>query len=38
MGDVITLIVELARIHGVQAVWEGWGHVNENPKLLGTLV
>ena len=37
MGDVITLIVELARIHGVQAVWAGWGHVIENPKILDTL-
>ena len=33
----VTLIVELARLHGVQAVWAGWGHASENPKLPDTL-
>ncbi len=25
----VTLIVELARFHGVNAVWAGWGHASE---------
>lgn len=29
----VTLIVELARLHGVHAVWAGWGHASENPVL-----
>lgn len=29
----VTLIVELARLHGVHAVWAGWGHASENPLL-----
>lgn len=29
----VTLIVELARLHGVHAVWAGWGHASENPTL-----
>ena len=29
----VTLIVELARLHGVKAVWAGWGHASENPVL-----
>jgi len=29
----VTLIVELARLHGVHAVWAGWGHASENPQL-----
>lgn len=29
----VTLIVELARLHGVHAVWAGWGHASENPSL-----
>lgn len=33
----VTLIVELARLHGVQAVWAGWGHASENPALPDTL-
>jgi len=33
----ITLIVELARLNGVQAVWAGWGHASENPLLPDTL-
>jgi len=33
----VTLIVELARLHGVQAVWAGWGHASENPILPDTL-
>jgi acetyl-CoA carboxylase/biotin carboxylase 1 len=33
----VTLIVELARLHGVQAVWAGWGHASENPLLPDTL-
>jgi acetyl-CoA carboxylase / biotin carboxylase 1 len=33
----VTLIVELARLHGVHAVWAGWGHASENPILPDTL-
>jgi len=33
----VTLIVELARLHGVHAVWAGWGHASENPVLPDTL-
>jgi acetyl-CoA carboxylase/biotin carboxylase 1 len=33
----VTLIVELARLHGVHAVWAGWGHASENPLLPNTL-
>ncbi|EJK45596.1 hypothetical protein THAOC_35783 [Thalassiosira oceanica] len=33
----VTLIVELARLHGVQAVWAGWGHASEKPALPNTL-
>ncbi|CAB9525754.1 Acetyl-CoA carboxylase 1 [Seminavis robusta] len=33
----VTLIVELARLHGVNAVWAGWGHASENPLLPDTL-
>mmetsp|Transcript_4373 Transcript_4373/g.6782 ORF Transcript_4373/g.6782 Transcript_4373/m.6782 type:complete len:2348 (+) Transcript_4373:52-7095(+) len=33
----VTLIVELARLHGVHAVWAGWGHASENPLLPETL-
>ena len=33
----VTLIVELARLHGVQAVWAGWGHASENPSLPNSL-
>ena len=29
----VTLIVELARLHVVHAVWAGWGHASENPLL-----
>lgn len=29
----VELIVEIAREHGVDAVWAGWGHASENPKL-----
>mmetsp|Transcript_14027 Transcript_14027/g.20077 ORF Transcript_14027/g.20077 Transcript_14027/m.20077 type:complete len:2365 (+) Transcript_14027:253-7347(+) len=29
----VMLIVELARLHGVRAVWAGWGHASENPLL-----
>lgn len=29
----VTLITELARLHGVRAVWAGWGHASENPVL-----
>lgn len=29
----VTLIVELARLHSVHAVWAGWGHASENPTL-----
>jgi len=33
----VTLIVELARLHGVHAVWAGWGHASENPVLPDSL-
>ena len=33
----VTLIVELARFHRVDAVWAGWGHASENPVLPDTL-
>ena len=33
----VTLIVELARLHGVHAVWAGWGHASENPSLPNSL-
>jgi acetyl-CoA carboxylase/biotin carboxylase 1 len=33
----VTLIVELARLHAVNAVWAGWGHASENPLLPDTL-
>ncbi len=33
----VTLIVELARLHGVHAVWAGWGHASEKPSLPNTL-
>jgi len=33
----VTLIVELARLHGVHAVWAGWGHASEKPTLPNTL-
>ena len=33
----VTLIVELARLHGVHAVWAGWGHASENPSLPDSL-
>lgn len=33
----VTLIVELARLHRVNAVWAGWGHASENPLLPDTL-
>lgn len=32
-----TLIVEIARIHRVDAVWAGWGHASENPALPNSL-
>jgi acetyl-CoA carboxylase/biotin carboxylase 1 len=33
----VNLIVELARLHGVHAVWAGWGHASENPALPNSL-
>ncbi|GMH62235.1 hypothetical protein TrLO_g1502 [Triparma laevis f. longispina] len=33
----VTLIVEIARFHRVDAVWAGWGHASENPLLPNTL-
>ena len=33
----VSLIVELARLHAVNAVWAGWGHASENPLLPNTL-
>ena len=29
----VNLIIELAKSQGVDAVWPGWGHASENPKL-----
>lgn len=29
----VELIVDIAVTHDVQAVWAGWGHASENPKL-----
>ena len=29
----VDLIVDIARRLQVQAVWAGWGHASENPKL-----
>lgn len=29
----VDLIVEIARRNSVEAVWAGWGHASENPKL-----
>jgi len=29
----VSLIVDLARLYGVHAVWAGWGHASENPSL-----
>jgi len=29
----VDLIVDLAERSSVQAVWAGWGHASENPKL-----
>ena len=33
----VTLIVELGRLHRVNAVWAGWGHASENPVLPDSL-
>eukprot|EP01114_Cavostelium_apophysatum_P005452 TRINITY_DN1646_c0_g1_i1.p1 TRINITY_DN1646_c0_g1~~TRINITY_DN1646_c0_g1_i1.p1 ORF type:complete len:2220 (-),score=642.37 TRINITY_DN1646_c0_g1_i1:15-6674(-) len=33
----VDLIVEIAERRGVQAVWAGWGHASENPRLPETL-
>lgn len=29
----VEIIVDIAERTGVQAVWAGWGHASENPKL-----
>lgn len=29
----VDLIVNIAKLHHVEAVWAGWGHASENPKL-----
>ena len=29
----VELILDIAKRTGVQAVWAGWGHASENPKL-----
>ena len=29
----VDLILDIARRMQVQAVWAGWGHASENPKL-----
>jgi acetyl-CoA carboxylase/biotin carboxylase 1 len=34
----VKLIVEIAEQHHVDAVWAGWGHASENPKLPDALV
>ena len=33
----VALIVDIAEREGVDAVWPGWGHASENPKLPTTL-
>ena len=33
----VDVIVKVAREQGVDAVWPGWGHASENPKLPDTL-
>ena len=33
----VDVIVKLAKEQGVDAVWPGWGHASENPKLPNTL-
>jgi acetyl-CoA carboxylase/biotin carboxylase 1 len=33
----VKLIVDIAKREGVDAVWPGWGHASENPKLPATL-
>jgi len=33
----VDLIVEVAQREGVDAVWPGWGHASENPRLPNTL-
>lgn len=33
----VDLIVQMAVQHNVQAVWAGWGHASENPKLPAAL-
>ncbi|KAG5460597.1 MAG: Pre-ATP-grasp domain-containing protein, partial [Olpidium bornovanus] len=34
----VDLIVDIAERTGVQAVWAGWGHASENPRLPETLL
>ena len=29
----VDLIISVAKQHKVEAVWAGWGHASENPKL-----
>jgi acetyl-CoA carboxylase/biotin carboxylase 1 len=33
----VTVISQVAQEQGVDAVWPGWGHASENPKLPATL-
>jgi len=33
----VDLIVQMAQREGVDAVWPGWGHASENPRLPNTL-
>ena len=33
----VDLIVSIAKQHKVEAVWAGWGHASENPKLPASL-
>lgn len=33
----VDVITRIAKEQGVDAVWPGWGHASENPKLPNTL-
>jgi acetyl-CoA carboxylase/biotin carboxylase 1 len=34
----VELIVNVAKLHKVEAVWAGWGHASENPNLPASLL
>ncbi len=34
----VMLIIELARLHSINAVWAGWGHASEKPALPNALL